>query len=201
MENQLTWINWFFQQSFSKYFIKIDEIFLKDFFNFYGIRQKIPCFKLSYDLINEIYNEEELKKYPNINFYNLLLYGHLHSKYILTENGQNLMKIKYNNKDFMKCPRSYCYNFQCLPYGISSDFGEYSIKMFCPNCNNIYEVLDQNFKKIDGACFGSNWIIPFLKKNLDIKLNFPLKYYIPKMFGFKVFKLEEFLKLKETQNK
>jgi casein kinase II subunit beta len=115
-----------------------------------------------------------------------LLYGLLHARYLLTEAGWTRVLAKYRNGDFGRCPRVLCYRTVCLPYGITDELNEHSVKLFCPNCSDVYTVSDPALAKVDGAFFGPSWVTPFLQKYPEIVPSEEPEVYVPRVFGVRV---------------
>lgn len=189
-EGKIQWIDWLIMQPFGKYFVRIDDDFLENIYNFYGIRQKIANFKLSLDIIRGFYrNPEEFpKEWPhNINDYAICLYGLLHARYLLTKEGQEKMYKKYKENKFEFCPRTFCKGIHCLPYGVSDEIGNSMMQLFCPNCNDVYYINDEVCQVIDGAFFGSSWVHVFLQRYKELIPSEPPEKYIPRMFGYRMY--------------
>lgn len=192
MENgsRMSWRDWFLSQPFAQYFVKIDDNFLNDTMNYYGIRQKVSNFSLSLEIIKGPYIPKEnytLNWPPLINDYAMILYGLLHAKYLSTSQGLDLMFEKYKQNSFEKCPRSLCQGIQCLPFGNSNDIGNSTLKLFCPNCNDIYHINNEDCQYLDGAFFGNNWVHLFLRKFPSIIPSGIPKKYVPRLFGYQLY--------------
>ena len=190
MKNEpITWKKWFFSQTYSKYFVEIDDDYLKNTFNYYGFRQKVSDFALSLNCIQGEYTPTDIRPqfWPSsIDKTSFLLFGLLHARYLQTQSGIEKMYSKYQDHCFEKCPRSLCNGFQCIPVGISDDTMHSSIKFYCPLCQNVYEPYDVESSIIDGAFFGKSWVAPFLEKYKSVLPKEPKDQYVPKLFGFSI---------------
>ena len=176
------------EQPRAKIFVRVDNEFLQNTFNITGIKQKMKYFNPAYELIRrntiqsargEITMEQAEKEAET-------LYGFIHARYLLTKPGMQQMFEKYQEGAFQQCPRVYCKGTQCLPYGISEEYGEHKVKMFCPCCRDIYDVVDPDVAQVDGSCFGPSWIHMFLQKYSNVVPKEPPRVYVPKIYGFKV---------------
>jgi len=58
---------------------------------------------------------------------------------------------KYENGVFGSCPRVYCVGCNVVPCGRSDMPGLDTVKLFCPNCNDIYGPPSSRFLGIDGG--------------------------------------------------
>jgi casein kinase II subunit beta len=67
------------------------------------------------------------------------LYGLIHVRYILTSRGMNAMYEKYKECDFGRCPRVLCNGQPCLPVGTCDIPRQSTVKIFCPQCQEIYQ--------------------------------------------------------------
>jgi len=89
---------------------------------------------------------------------------------------------------FGECPRILCFKQKLLPYGPSEIPGKAKLKMYCANCNDIYEVDKPKHKDIDGAFFGPNFALMFVKSYPEMFEDCERLEYIGKVFGFKIHK-------------
>jgi casein kinase II subunit beta len=58
---------------------------------------------------------------------------------------------KYEAGVFGSCPRVYCMGCNVVPCGRSDLPGLETVKLFCPNCNDIYVPASSRFQGVDGA--------------------------------------------------
>lgn len=184
-----SWVEWFLSTARGKYFVQIDNEYLQNPFNYYGIRQKVPNFHYALELIkgNYIPRQNRSPAWPeDIDDYGLCLYGLLHARYILTSEGQQRMFEKYRNSEFPHCPRVLCKGITGLPYGTSDDVGQSTVKVFCPNCHDVYSSNDESYNMMDGAFFGPSWVHLFMEKYPTIVPQDIPEKYVPKIFGIRI---------------
>src|SRR5215471_16502041 len=67
-----------------------------------------------------------------------MLYGLVHQRFILTRPGLDQMDDKYTACHFGACPRYLCNSAYVVPCGSSDLLGADTVKLFCPNCLDIY---------------------------------------------------------------
>ena len=97
-----------------------------------------------------------------------MLYGLVHQRYILTRVGLQAMvrwfaicnapgvigwafqAEKYENGTFGTCPRVYCVGCNVVPCGRVDIPGTDTVKLFCPNCNDIFIPPSSRFQGVDG---------------------------------------------------
>ena len=118
------WISYFLSLKGNEFFVEIDEDYINDSFNLFGLSQQIPYYDYAIDLIIDIENDDG---------YNLtneiqemvendaeVLYGLIHARYILTNRGLHAMLEKYRHNTFGTCPRYSCNHQSVLPIGTIS---------------------------------------------------------------------------------
>ncbi|CAJ0768542.1 19036_t:CDS:2, partial [Entrophospora sp. SA101] len=74
-----------------------------------------------------------------------LLYGLIHQRYIITRQGLQQMA-----RHFGTCPRVFCQTCPVIPCGRSDMPGVETVKLFCPNCLDLYNPLSSRFYNVDG---------------------------------------------------
>ncbi|KMZ61899.1 Casein kinase II beta-4 subunit, putative, expressed [Zostera marina] len=153
-----SWITWFCKKRGKNFLCRVNEDFIKDEFNLNGLRKVVPYYDLA---LNTILDEEvpywiEEEVDDNILKHSAeMLYGLIHARYILTPRGLKAMSEKFENADFGFCPRVLCKNQYCLPVGISDKPHKEFIKIYCPNCQDVYDTFQKN--KLDGAYVGTTF--------------------------------------------
>lgn len=60
---------------------------------------------------------------------------------------------KYDGGVFGICPRVYCMGTSVVPCGRSDIPGLDTVKLFCPNCNDLYVPPSSRFQGVDGTLF------------------------------------------------
>ncbi|KAH0789914.1 Casein kinase II regulatory subunit family protein [Histomonas meleagridis] len=167
-----SWIDSYLEQSFGDWFCNIPLSFAGDGFNTFGIaidqaRAKSAFHHLlgsdsdSSDSFDSD-SEEEIERCTE------KIFGLIHSRYIFTADGLNEMKKKYQDGVFGYCPRFYCNKQNLLPLGLTDHPGVATVKLYCPNCKQIYEA-DDVHSKIDGAFFTKSFAHYFLLEMNQMK--------------------------------
>lgn len=117
--------------------------------------------------------DEDSAKIPDVSIVEAsaeLLYGLVHQRYVLTRAGLHAMVSepinshcsrnyepkyfqaeKYEAGIFGSCPRVYCMGCNVVPCGRSDLPGLETVKLFCPNCNDIYVPASSRFQGVDGV--------------------------------------------------
>ncbi|KAF7355372.1 Casein kinase II subunit beta [Mycena sanguinolenta] len=137
----LTWISWFCSLPGHEYFCEVTEDFIEDDFNLTGLNSMVPFWKEAMEMVLDVEPDEDASKIPDVSIVESsaeMLYGLVHQRYILGRAGQQAMGDKYESGIFGSCPRVYCVGCNVVPCGRSDLPGIDTVKLFCPNCNDIY---------------------------------------------------------------
>ena len=182
------WIHWFCKLEGNEFFVEIDEDFIKNKANLIGIKCKDYLKKLlsptapSDNSVNEDL-EEELQGIKEV-------YGLIHKRFITTSKGLALMREKYLNGVFGRCPRVVCDKQVLIPVGLSEDIKYSKVKVYCPICGQVYKPSRHKGRSVslDGAYFGTSFAQIFFMNYPDLKPKIKKeKVYIPKLYGFRIF--------------
>ncbi|KAG6917908.1 hypothetical protein DXG01_000517 [Tephrocybe rancida] len=156
----LTWISWFCSLPGHEYFCEVTEDFIEDDFNLTGLNAMVPFWKEAMEMVLDVEPDEDASKIPDVSIIESsaeMLYGLVHQRYILTRAGLQSMVDKYENGVFGSCPRVYCVGCNVVPCGRSDLPGIDTVKLFCPNCNDVYVPPSSKFQGVDGAFFGTTF--------------------------------------------
>ncbi|KAJ3447281.1 casein kinase ii subunit beta [Anaeramoeba flamelloides] len=186
----LSWTEWFCDLDDHEWFCIINEDYLMDNFNFYGLQKYIKNYSYTIDLIRDLDNEqfeflteEEKQKLEKEAF---VLYGLMHARYIITYSGMRDMRKKIKNQSFGRCQRYLCRQTALIPIGLSDKPNKSKVKVFCPNCQKIYHP-PKCFEWIDGAFFGTSFPHFLLSCYPQLRpKKKKTKTLIPKIFGFQI---------------
>jgi len=161
---------YFYDKMEGSWMVDIDENFLQSQVSFYGLNQHVPHFShASHAVRGKNYSVDDYDQDKIVKLIEScqLLYGLLHARYILTEEGIAAMKTLYSRHIFGKCPRLNCDNQPLLPIGTTTTPGIDTAKCYCPRCHDIYET----GSKYDGAFFGTDFPVMFCKR-IGIECNY-----------------------------
>lgn len=175
----MSFIDWFLNEPDGKLFARVDEAFIKANISDPKIIEKVGDvsngLKLLFSSRVELSRSDEKKART--------LYGLLHRKFLLTDEGRRQMIQKFQAEEFPKCCRYFCCS-RCFPMGLTEELGKDTVKMFCPNCTDAFEC--KTVDHIDGAFFGKEWI-HLLMNSGELELPDELPFaYEPKVYGFRV---------------
>jgi len=84
------------------------------------------------------------------------------------------MAEKYEAGQFGTCPRVYCLACHVVPCGRSDLPGIDTVKLYCPNCNDIFTPPSSRFQGVDGAFFGTTFAHLFFQTYREFA---PAPYY------------------------
>ena len=183
-----SWIHWFCKLEGNEFFVEIDEDFIKNKTNLIGIKCKDYIKKIlspnapSDNSVNEDL-EEELQGIKEV-------YGLIHKRFITTSKGLALMREKYLNGVFGRCPRVVCDKQVLIPVGLSEDIRYSKVKVYCPICCQVYKPSRHKGRSVslDGAFFGTSFAQIFFMNYPDLRPKIKKeKIYIPKLYGFRIF--------------
>ncbi|KIJ56895.1 hypothetical protein M422DRAFT_198207 [Sphaerobolus stellatus SS14] len=157
--SSLTWITWFCSLPGHEYFAEVSEDFIEDDFNLTGLNTLVPFWKEAMEMVLDVEPEDSLK-IPDVSIVESsaeLLYGLVHQRYILTRAGLAAMAEKYEGGQFGSCPRVFCSGTYVVPSGRSDLPGLDTVKLYCPNCHDIYTPPSSRYQGVDGAFFGTTF--------------------------------------------
>ncbi|CAI2375202.1 unnamed protein product [Moneuplotes crassus] len=188
------WIQWFVSLPEHDFLVEIEEQYIQDNFNLFGLKKKFDterystCIKMI--LSNYSPSEEDLKNedFLELNQEASDLYGLIHSRFIITQRGLSKLYNKFLNGTYGYCPRALCDRQKVLPVGLSDELRTSRVKVFCPRCEEVYI---PKFKSInvDGAYFGTSVPHIFLKAFKEAVVLPPRIFsYEPKIHGFRLYK-------------
>ena len=111
-EDRYGWVQWFCALESHHFLVEVDEDYIRDSFNLYGLRAKIENYD---EALKMILSEEspESEDFENKQFVQLYesamdLYGLIHARFILSPRGLQIMYEKYNLGAFGTCLRLKC---------------------------------------------------------------------------------------------
>ena len=182
------WIKQFCSLPENEWYVSLELSWADDTFNHYGIPEQILNYDLAMNMITDHHdnnwcflNDDEI----NIISKNAKnLYGLLHSRYICQTEGLRDIKKKFTNGLYGFCPRTMCNNEKLLPIGLSHKLFKHNIKLFCPQCYEIYK--PKKNIKIDGAHFGPAFPHIFLSSYPQFDSFKNLKNIEFTLLGFKI---------------
>eukprot|EP00494_Astrolonche_serrata_P033165 UN33434 len=120
-DTNFCWVNYFINKSGNNFFCRVEESYINDQFNLYGLNTQVPYYDQALDLIMDIEDDDEYSEDHQELIENDadVLYGLIHSRYIVTNRGLQAMFEKYRNRDFGECPYVYCAQRALLPVGMT----------------------------------------------------------------------------------
>ncbi|KAJ1677097.1 casein kinase 2 regulatory subunit, partial [Spiromyces aspiralis] len=186
---EISWISWFCSLNGHEYFCEVPEDFIEDEFNLTGISQMVHNYNEAIDRILDIeddYHMWDEAKRSMVDQAAEVVYGLIHARYIVTRNGLNDMAEKFENCEFGICPRTGCKNSLVVPCGVSDVLGVDSVKLYCPNCIDVYTPPNRRLDYVDSAFFGTTFPHLFFLTFPDYLPPRNMRIYKPKIFGFNI---------------
>eukprot|EP01028_Stygiella_incarcerata_P004789 TRINITY_DN2079_c0_g1_i2.p1 TRINITY_DN2079_c0_g1~~TRINITY_DN2079_c0_g1_i2.p1 ORF type:complete len:263 (-),score=59.99 TRINITY_DN2079_c0_g1_i2:282-1070(-) len=187
-EDDPSWIPWFCGLKGNEFFCEVEEEYIQDEFNLYGLSSQVEYYEHALDMILDVDSGEGLtpEQEEAVETSAEILFGLIHSRYILTTRGLHAMKEKYKAGDFGRCPRVYCQGQHVLPIGLSDIPGQSTIKLFCPRCEDVYYPRSSRHNGLDGAFFGRTCAHLFFQQFPELIPPKPADHYVPRIFGFRL---------------
>lgn len=194
------WIHRFCTELGNDFFCEVDKDFIKDFSNLLGLEEMIVQFEEALNIIldqNDRARIDNMCSAPSNGFVQKVtdkslnkktekLYSLIHARFILTDRGCKKMLHKYLQGDFGHCPRVLCSNANVLPIGLSDRPGEETVKIYCPQCCEVYFPRLLKHSHIDGSAFGRSFPHMFFMVFPEYRPGKSTEKYIPRLHGFKI---------------
>ena len=115
--SDIQWITWFTELPGNEFFCEIDEEFIRSDFNLYNLERKVRNYSEARRIILDIslQSSDSNDNIENDAFnFDLIeveahkLYGLIHARFIMTDDGILKMKRKFHNAEFGRCHRVKC---------------------------------------------------------------------------------------------
>lgn len=177
-----SWIDLFLKTQQGHLFVRVSDEFISQAASNPAISSQFGNIQ---ELLNIILSKDADDVGNDIQKQAEVLYGLIHQKYLLTEEGRLLMFENQKKGNFPKCPRAFCHDFTCVPYGTSYELKKDMVKMFCPNCTDVYNY--DSKCQIDGAYFGPDWVHYLMNEHPEIVPEKEAESFTPHVFGFNVY--------------
>ncbi|BFU25722.1 casein kinase II regulatory subunit family protein [Entamoeba histolytica HM-3:IMSS] len=181
-----TWIELYCSLDGNEFLCEVDQSFIEDEFNLYGLRAFIEHYEEALDIIS---SKTTIQSYDKnlrrqLSIETKLLYGLIHQRFIVTVPGLKKMYEKFRRGEFGACPRVLCDNHAVLPIGTSNIPYLSKTKLFCPRCGEVYSIPDGYCgSNLDGAYFGMTF--PHLLM-LNVSGMKKADKFKPTIFGFEI---------------
>lgn len=190
------WIPWYCSLKGHEVFAEVDEEYIRDNFNLYGLRVRFQHYDHALEMIlsSEAPDEEDLADQEFLEIYKdaVNLYGLIHSRYVTSPRGLQVMKEKYLKGAFGTCPRVLCDRQNVLPIGRSEETRVVPVRAFCPKCEQVFTPKSK-YKDIDGVFFGSSFPQVFLQSYPSLVPLEIQRPFVPRVFGFKLHNQKSFI--------
>ena len=188
-EKESSWIAWFCGLEDHQIYCAVDEEFLKDQFNLYGLKRQFASYDLALQMILE--SDAPLDEdYDSPSFMNTYqeaidLYGLVHARFILTPKGLQMMREKFVKGVFGNCPRVLCNGQYVLPIGVCDQIRKSRVKLYCPLCQEVYAPKSK-CRDVDGGYFGTSFPHVLLQNFPELQPKAKRVRFAPRIFGFQV---------------
>lgn len=189
-EEQEDWLTAFLSQGgFRRLLVEVPEYYLEDNLALYGLEPEVKHFSEALKLIRNEPQTTDIDE-MTISKAAALLYAQIHARYVLTPQGLEDVRQKFERCEYGKCPRYLCAGQRLLPYSAVEKPGRDVLRCFCPSCHQLYKLYgtDPEFF-IDGCFYGPNLVPMFILTFPNI-LPPPSPTYEPTLYGFRLFNKE-----------
>jgi casein kinase II subunit beta len=142
--------------------VEIEDYFLQSAVSYYDLSTKVNHYRRaveivkggSYDLSNV--TQEQVDR---LAIATRKLYGLLHERFVITDEGIHKLTTKVNAGVYGRCPRIACKGAAMIPMGFSLDPDVGTANVWCPKCHDVYS----GRTNLDGAYFGPDLPMMYLK--------------------------------------
>lgn len=192
-EDYISWVSWFTEMKGNEFFCVVDREYIEDDFNLIGLSSLVgSSYHYALDLILDMSSPksdhltEEQQRMVESSAETL--YGLIHSRFITTQRGLQLMVDKFLHSEFGTCPRVLCAEQAVLPVGMSDELQESSVKLFCPKCQDVYHPRSTRYKALDGAFWGTSFphLLLLQLREQGFPASFVQRTYVPRIYGFRI---------------
>lgn len=119
------------------------------------------------------------------------LYGLIHARYVMSNEGCLDVLRKFRRKDYGTCPRFLCEHAPVLPVGITDRLNVETVKIYCASCDDVYEPRAARHRMHDGAYFGTGLPHMLYMTHPTLRPARSQKTYKSTLYGFRLANLEQ----------
>lgn len=186
-DKSTSWVKWFNNRALSNFLVEVDNEYITDSFNLYGLKTEIPNFNHLLSIIAGDAPEDDDDSKNSFSKDCICLYSLIHARFITTPKGLSLMKDKYIKGDFGTCPRVSCAQHNVLPIGLFDQMKIAKVHVYCPLCQEIYKIHEDEKVYLDGSFFGTSFPHILLQTYPYYATLKTPPYCSSKIFGFNVY--------------
>jgi casein kinase II subunit beta len=155
--------------------VDIDDYFLQSSVSYYDPNKKVSHCSRAAQIIkggspdNTAFTRSQIERIgPSVR----RLYGLLHGRFVITEDGIQKVAAKVANAVYGLCLRVVCQQSKLIPVGLTIEPDEDVVNLWCPKCHDIYE----SGSDLDAAFFGPDLPVMY-HKVLGLRLKFQVASY------------------------
>lgn len=182
--NMSSWKNDFFSRIKNKILLNVPDEFIKDKFNHTGLDGMVSNFETALEAITGIKDSTDMKNEG-------ALYSLLHSRFITEPFGKKRMLRKILDGTYGMCINISCVGIKLIPIGLNSMPFKCMTRLYCYNCNNIFNTNGTAYEAVDGCAFGPSFPFYMIVNFGAYFKKRKLQPIIPKIYGFEVYRNEE----------
>lgn len=181
-DDESSWISQFVRAPGHEFFCAVPCSFLAEDFNWLGLPLDMAAVDLLLERVAKGGSTKRCRSLPRDEAATQRMYGLIHARFIVTQKGLQVMRDKFRQAHFGRCPRLACCGQPVLPLGNSdeeigetdqnkgkvvekrhrSDGARECVKIFCPRCREVYWPADASHQQLNGAYWGPTFAHLFL---------------------------------------
>ena len=138
------WITEWCTDARNTFLVEVPHTYIYDNFNLFGLQAAVPSYESALsrildedDSLDGIAEDDEVESSAE------LLYGMIHSRYLTTSAGLKTLREKVKHCEYGTCPRILCPNQPLIPCGLTENFGQQTVRVYCPRCQCTFQVANQ----------------------------------------------------------
>jgi len=187
------WIDNNLSKRGNNFLCRVDEAFIADNFNLYGLTS-LSNGAVFYRTLKRILNtDDETDASSSTQQFREdaeereaeRLYGLIHARFIMTSRGMEHMNAMRHQKKFGICPRVAC-GTHLLPFGLSDEPDIEPVKLYCDRCKDVFHPPSRKHQGLDGAFFGTGFPHMFFMMNPHESSSEKKKTFVGRLCGFRI---------------
>lgn len=190
-----SWVSQHCMRKGFEFYCRVPEEFVQDNFNLTGLNEVVPHYEQALLTIlggsyQSVFSEvRSNRSKPTAEAFARTvnrLYGLIHARFVISGEGLALVRDKFLNREYGWCPRVFCKGTNVIPIGLSDTTDVSTVKVFCPQCNDVYEAKSTTSDQLDGAYFGTGLPHMLLMTHAELRPKPLNTQYEARLFGFKL---------------
>jgi casein kinase II subunit beta len=156
----------------SSWLIEIDDYYLQSSVSYYDLNRKVTSYSRAAEVVKGYsfdLSGASQSQISRLAVATARLYGLLHARFCVTEEGASKLSQKVAMGTYGTCPRVSCKGARLLPVGLTAEPDRDKVKLYCLKCHDVYN----SQSDLDAAYFGPDIPIMYCKV-----LQLPLRFQV-----------------------